>query len=303
MARTLALALAASFLARESVGSADACGGEDEVAGSFSLLQTANTARRAFAGTRALEAKDNASVAQFTQSLKDVRKLRMASAPDDEKVNNMVMTDMNGKLCGFCNDPLPERVDRVYSKRTDCGNSSIFEHLDSWFTPVVTYNKPGTNAWCELNEQEVCADALSNKDFLYQAKAVDYPRGVMYDPLYCNYNGWLAPELKALQHDFEGMKAKSEEVCNSEKYKHTGWNTSLTMFDFLVHFQPGYDRQYPTEEEAIFIGGWTCAMGTAGCDIAYCAYSFCDKGDGKFGMYEECDGWDPVKGMPVEGSA
>ena len=40
-------------------------------------------------------------------------------------------------------------------------------------------------------------------------------------------------------------------------------------------------------------------MGASGCDMTYCAYSFCELGNGKFGMYDECEGWDPVKGMPI----
>merc|ERR1719481_900012 len=121
---------------------------------------------------------------------------------------------MNGRHCSLCQAPLPERTDRNYSMRTDCGNHSIGDMtaqglLDVFYKPLITYSRAateeqtGTNAWCELNAQKVCADSLYNKDFLYQAKAVDYPKEMVYDPMYCHYNGWLAPEIRKLQHDFE----------------------------------------------------------------------------------------------------
>merc|ERR1719317_737795 len=94
-------------------------------------------------------------------------------------------------------------------------------------------------------------------------------------------------------HDFEGMKKKSEEMCQRRKYAHTKWNTSMTLFDMAMKYTPGKLRGWPTPEEAIFVGGWTCAMGASGCDMAYCAYSFCKKPNGVIGEYEECEGWDP----------
>ena len=33
-------------------------------------------------------------------------------------------------------------------------------------------------------------------------------------------------------------------------------------------------------------------------DIALCVYSYCITSDGSIGVYDECDGWDPVRGMP-----
>ena len=35
------------------------------------------------------------------------------------------------------------------------------------------------------------------------------------------------------------------------------------------------------------------------CDVGYCHYTYADLGNGDFGMYEEIDGWDKKKGMPV----
>jgi len=212
---------------------------------------------------------------------------------------------MNGNQCALCNAPLPERVDREYTMRTDCGNRSLFVHLDMFFAPIAGLNReatetqPETNAWCELNEQKMCADALFNRDFLYQAKAVDYPKEASYDPIYCLHNGWLEPEVVALQHDFDGMKKKAAETCRHPKYDFAKWNTTMTMLDFTLRYSPGILRGYPTEEEALFVGAWTCAMGSSGCDLAYCAYSFCKLPNNKIGKYDECPGWDPIKGMPI----
>jgi len=190
--------------------------------------------------------------------------------------------------------------------RTDCGNHSyLLEPLIAFTTPLIKFSRqasegqPETNAWCELNAQKVCADSLYNRDFLYQAKAVDYPRtGFVYDQWYCHYNGWINQEIRELSHDFDAMKKRAEEECQSEKYAHTGWNTTLTLGDMTAAYLPGLARGRPNKEEALLVGAWTCAMGSSGCDMAYCSYSFCDKGNGKFGVYDDCEGWDPVKGMP-----
>jgi len=220
-------------------------------------------------------------------------------------IQNGVLPDMNGNMCALCNAPFPERSDRKYKMRTDCGNHSMFRHPLMNFVPLISFKReatatrPETNAWCELNEQKMCADGIYNKDFLYQAKAVDYPPFANYDPYYCLHNGWLEPEIVALQHDFDGMKKKSEEMCQKPKYAFTKWNTTMTMLDFNQRFGPGVLRGWPTKEEALFVGGWTCAMGSSGCDMAYCAYSFCKKPDGSVGKYSECPGWHPVKGMPI----
>uniref|UniRef100_A0A7S2VM86 Uncharacterized protein n=1 Tax=Zooxanthella nutricula TaxID=1333877 RepID=A0A7S2VM86_9DINO len=212
---------------------------------------------------------------------------------------------MHGRPCAVCDPVLEERVDRQYTRRTDCGNHTVFGHDDMKLVPLISFKRaasdtePETNAWCETNVQTVCADSLWNRDFLYQAKTVDYRRDLQWDPHYCLFNGWLEPEVVALQHDFEGLKRKSEEVCQEEKYAFAKWNTTMTMSDMDEVFQPSMARGTPTPREAIFMGAWTCAMGSSGCDMAYCAYSFCKLPDGSLGKYDDCEGWDPVKGMPI----
>ena len=217
-----------------------------------------------------------------------------------------------GEECSLCGTPTADRIAPgvVYQKRTDCGSAKDTPGYKD--VPLITYSKKATatraatNAWCELNSQKVCADSVYNKDYLYQAKVVHYDPSMTFDPWYCYHNGWLEPKLIALTHDFEAMDKHQHDMCHSQKYLKYEWNTTLNLRKMEQVYSAGMNRepQYPTPEEATFLGAWNCAMGTAGCDISYCLYSFCVLkyeygGTPVFGMYDECEGWDPVKGMPI----
>eukprot|EP00413_Alexandrium_margalefii_P014442 CAMPEP_0204532138 /NCGR_PEP_ID=MMETSP0661-20131031/11561_1 /ASSEMBLY_ACC=CAM_ASM_000606 /TAXON_ID=109239 /ORGANISM="Alexandrium margalefi, Strain AMGDE01CS-322" /LENGTH=291 /DNA_ID=CAMNT_0051538357 /DNA_START=68 /DNA_END=943 /DNA_ORIENTATION=- len=217
--------------------------------------------------------------------------------------------DMNGRPCMLCQTPYPERSDRKYVQRTDCGNNTLLtKSKDPSFKeiPLITFSRPAgngrnaTTAWCELNFQKMCADGIYNRDFLFQAKSITYR--LNWDSTYCYLNGWLAPEFVALQHDFDGMNAKQKALCASPKYMQYGWNSTYNYHDFENAYDLGNYRGYPTYDEAIKVGAFQCAMGNAGCDISYCAYSYCDLGNGVIGRYSQCPGWDPVKGMPMPGT-
>jgi len=303
----------AATLPEDTCDSGDRC--------SMSLLQTGSGARRTAALAAPGEAVQAAGVAaapalggsfaELDLSEEEAQAVFLGQRHRNlDPIINGIWPDMNGHMCALCNAPMAERADREYKMRTDCGNHSLFRHpMKVMLTPLITFSReatatqPATNAWCELNSQKMCADALYNRDFLYQAKAVNYPRFLKYDPWYCFHNGWLEPEIVALQHDFEGMEKKSKEMCHSEKYAHTGWNTTMTVLDMSLKYSPGTLRGWPTKEEAIFVGAWTCAMGSSGCDMAYCAYSFCKLPNGELGSYDQCEGWDPKKGMPVPAAA
>jgi len=114
----------------------------------------------------------------------------------------------------------------------------------------------------------------------------------LHNSQYCRHNGWLDPKIVALQHDFDKLEAKAAEVCEALEPR-TNWRT-MTLNQMSAVYNRGLEREtgMPTEEEAVYVGAWTCAMGSAGCDIAYCAYSFCDKGNGEIGTYGECEGWE-----------
>lgn len=138
---------------------------------------------------------------------------------------------------------------------------------------------------------------MYNQDFLFWAKSFDVrdPERA-YMKWACVSNGWLTPEFLLLQHDYEATQAKSDELCASERYLQYGWNTTMTSWDAL--------RNYMSELGNASVAGaermeaYKCAMGSLGCDIALCVYSYCIMSDGSIGVYDECDGWDPVRGMP-----
>jgi len=218
-----------------------------------------------------------------------------------------VSLDEHGNRCFMCFNPqdtFPERCDRTYDIRHDCGNQSIFDHPELSQVPLIDFSIPandtykGTNAWCELNLQKVCADTLVNRDFLMMPKSMRIPPEETWDPEYCRLNGWLTPEFRALQHDFDGMQAATDELCNT-KYLKYGWNSTLTYDDLNANTTASINAGVPGLGEAEYTAAWNCAMGKLGCDVSYCVYTYCVKDNGKVGMYEECEGWDPVRGMPV----
>ena len=224
--------------------------------------------------------------------------------------------DTNMRLCSLCGVPSEERAPNgTFIQRTDCGNHSIFEHPDMAFRPLSSFMKEATeehnetNAWCEFNMEKGCADAVYNQDYMMFAKSIEllsmpllgYAQA-SFDQHYCYYNGWLEPEIKALQHDYHGMTAKGKEQCNSDHLVKLGSKGNMTLMDMWLHYYPHFPSMpgsRPSIADAQFIAAWTCAMGNSACDMAYCAYSFCVKEDGSLGAYSECPGWDPVKGMPV----
>lgn len=215
--------------------------------------------------------------------------------------------DHNGRMCRLCGKPLKSRLpeDAEYqSFRTDCG--SVTAPLVKFNTPLVNFQKntvPGreTNAFCELNMQKTCADAIANRDYMYYAKAVDVTgndKVQKYDGAYCLLNGWLEKEIVSLAHaqDFEGMKRVANHQCQT-KYAKYNWE-KITLTKMSAQYMPGLMlRGVPSKSEAEYLGAWNCAMGDAGCDMTYCAYTYCDKGDGTTAAYGECDTWGPLDGM------
>ena len=210
--------------------------------------------------------------------------------------------DMNGRLCALCETPSEERAPgNTFVQRSDCGNHSIFEHPDKAFLPLSSFRKEATeeqnetNAWCELNLEKGCADAVYNKDYLMFAKSVELSKVPIFgysvnsfDQHYCYYNGWLEPEIRALQHDYEGMTAKGKELCKSEHLVQLGANGNMTLMDMMMHYLPylpGTPISNPNIGAANFLAAWTCAMGSSACDMTYCAWvlvkelqlSYCNK--------------------------
>jgi len=208
--------------------------------------------------------------------------------------------DMNGRRCLGC-----EKVTEGYVQRSDCGEQNVFDHPENMHKPLRSFSRaagPGrnaSNAYCELNYGKTCADAQFNRDYLMLTKALKVNKSTAaYDHQMCLQNGWLSSEIRAVQHDFQKMSAKAEEFCTTpQRVKEAD---TLTLAQYLSRYLRSrpWANGAPTNVSMQWLGSWACAMGTAACDMAHCAYTFCSKENGDFGVREECDGWDPVKGMP-----
>jgi len=212
-----------------------------------------------------------------------------------------------------------------YVMRDDCGSSFGLDPEGSIPFAVYIYNTttsthsayPGyTNAWCETGSQQVAADTFANRDQLYQGKSVYtyQEHGFTYDFFYCKHNGFLSLSARqALAGSFEAAQAFARNFCSEKEAQFgkgfiEGITKSFMMANWLVGFER--DPMAPTKEEAQNLGAFLCAMGGSNGlkggqsdgslpDAGYCQYAYGDLGDGSFCMYEECNGWDPVHGMPV----
>lgn len=226
----------------------------------------------------------------------------------DETMSGLISMDHNGNLCMFCSKPLPQRVDKVYTEfRTDCGShssptgpskSDIMKPIVQLLKEVDSTRQSTTNGFCEFNFAKSCADAIANKDYSYWSKTLDLKHPSLqevadWNGRYCQLNGFLSNDVKSLQHNFDGMKAKARQFCNTKSL-----NYSIEKMSFLdVAGLTNYSA-LPTLEEAEILAAWSCGMGDVGCDMAMCAYSFCEDINGTVGLYDECQGWHPVHGMP-----
>lgn len=240
-----------------------------------------------------------------------VAKAPEASPADPGPPDGIVSLDHNGRVCMLCGRPLPERLGgKSYTRfRRDCGgrSSPTGPTAADLTVPAVQFARPGVgaeppmNGFCALNFAKSCADAVANEDYLYWPKSLDLASESMsanapWDARYCSLNGFLERDILALQHNFTGMQAKAHELCSMKYAKHG--IDKLTFLDMMSKSRYD-DKNAPTLEEAELLAAWNCAMGDLGCDMAMCAYSFCRKGRGSFGLYGECAGWDPVTGMPL----
>ena len=169
--------------------------------------------------------------------------------------------------------------------------------------------------------------ASSDRDWLFQAKSFNLTKGFTFDWAYCKHNGWLTPRNKALiRQGFEVVDAAAVDECaaiEADTLRLVGIglnNVTFRNYGPMNHEEkqkddahPGYGMNYTA---ARLTALWMCAMGGAngklngaGCDMAYCAYTYGDlHGDaqlmpgvnpnntrnGKMCMYEECVGWRPA---------
>lgn len=227
---------------------------------------------------------------------------------DDLEASGHLSWDHNGKLCMLCGKPLAERLgDKNYSRfRSDCGghsssNGPTDDGLELPAAELAGLGRDGgtrTDGFCELNFMKSCSDAIANEDYLYWAKGMDMLSGLgestRWDAQYCQLNGFLARDIVELQHNFTGLRSRARELCDTKYTKH---NIHTLTFQDMMSRSRYDDPAAPSLDDAEVLAAWNCAMGDLGCSMAMCAYSFCELPDGRFGVYGECPGWDPVQGM------
>lgn len=234
-----------------------------------------------------------------------------SESEDQYADDHVISLDHAGRVCMLCNKPLPDRIgSRHYAEfRTDCGSKSspTGPSAADMARPTIELWQRGSkadaaasNGFCELNFAKSCADAVANKDYLYWPKSLDLKHAslssnVPWNKRYCQLNGFLEQSVVMLQHNFTAMQQKALEQCNS---KYSRYGIEKLTFSDMLELSKHEDAETLSLEEAERMAAWNCAMGDLGCDMAMCAYSFCVQPSGKTGLYGECQGWDPVAGMP-----
>jgi len=233
-----------------------------------------------------------------------------ANATTVTQENGPISMDHNGHVCMLCDKPLPERTNKNYTEfRADCGGKSSRTGPTKASLSVAAVNlhekndagEVVSNGFCELNFAKSCVDAVANRDYLYWPKSINLnasasKANAAWDARYCALNGFLEHDVVSLQHDFDGLRIKGETLCKTKYSKH---NLEKLSFMDMMSAARYDDETAPKLEEAELLAAWNCAMGDLGCDLALCAYSFCKKGtSAEHGLYDECEGWDPVNGMP-----
>jgi len=188
----------------------------------------------------------------------------------------------------------------------------------SYAAPAANFNVDGWSGFCEMG-WSLCPDAIANKDYMYYAKG----NGPVYarvsgrsDRLYCGQNGFLKPEIARIVNNFTALQAKGEELCKT-KYSFydtipiTGMTDALnagiaanldgekSLSQILSELKTDPYTLVFNEKISNYVAAWNCALGDLSCDLAYCNYAYCEKGDGSYGTMEECEGWDKVYGMPA----
>jgi len=207
--------------------------------------------------------------------------------------------------------------------RDDCGNHSLDLDPETgeftgaiMSTNLIKFNQttdptifPGyTDADCETNSQKICADGMAARNYFFQTKAISVPHGYEYDFRYCKDNGWLSMEAKtASAAGYDATANFTRHFC-AERAKEFDFD-SISTNDFKASFFATHlsESGLPTPEQSRWISAWVCVTGGAGCDAVHCHYTYGDLGQPTaigedmldFCTYYECEGWDPIKGMPL----
>jgi hypothetical protein len=212
----------------------------------------------------------------------------------------------------------PQELDKFKSgpSTVTAFSQSALEQSSSAKTLVKNFNIEGWSGFCEMG-WSLCPDAKANKDYMWYAKGLGRHWAKKHsraDKYYCELNGWLKPDIVALVPNFEALQAKGKELCQTKYAKYVENATLADVLDPMLSRLGGKkgdtwlekvlgDASFSAsksdlEPYAIQAAARQCALGDLACDIAYCNYAYCEKGDDTIGVMKECKGWDKVHGMP-----
>lgn len=223
-----------------------------------------------------------------------------------------------------------------YGVGSGCGQKPSWDKEDNVvmkLMPAAAFHRAptdkdaGWNGFCQM-DWYACPDAVKNQDYYYYAKSLgpDWIESAgKIDVDYCGLNGWLKPEIARITHNFTALTEKAEELCTTKYSNPQFHGDKLTVFGgvaeaLLTGLPQALQQVQGRMKEAMttfsmdpmkrhislfdkkaagMAAAWNCALGSLGCDLAYCNYAYCELPDGSWGIGEQCPGWDKVKGMPA----
>eukprot|EP00747_Dinoflagellata_sp_TGD_P072250 gnl/TRDRNA2_/TRDRNA2_157400_c0_seq1.p1 gnl/TRDRNA2_/TRDRNA2_157400_c0~~gnl/TRDRNA2_/TRDRNA2_157400_c0_seq1.p1 ORF type:complete len:300 (+),score=26.62 gnl/TRDRNA2_/TRDRNA2_157400_c0_seq1:30-929(+) len=207
-----------------------------------------------------------------------------------------------------------------YSLDPDCGQAAS---ADAQLTSLLQQHRqpgiPTSTPWCELmsifmslfgNVSLGCTSERYNRDHIAYAKSLlrwsSNPRIARVDGQYCRMNGFLQAEAARLRNNFSALEARGKEYCRSEPILSHNWKRMSMLgilktftFDELEMALASLTDHEMTQELAEATAAFSCALGSLPCDMAYCSFTYCDRGDKTVGAHHECEGFDGIHGVPV----
>eukprot|EP00438_Fugacium_kawagutii_P000321 Skav210722 [mRNA] locus=scaffold849:168489:172155:+ [translate_table: standard] len=226
--------------------------------------------------------------------------------------------DVNGRRCFGCDAP----GGHGYLQRSDCGAQNVFDHPENLDKPLRSFSRaagPGqnaSNAYCELNYGKTCADAIFNEDYLMFTKALNLSKST------AGYDLQVCPEIRAVQHDFAQLTSKAQEFCSAPERQKDRWGwerlgagpgrrvhdvgrvpRAVSAPAALASRRLGVAAGRPVAGQLGALADPWGSWGWDGCPgkpVPWALQPATWPTEGSFGLREECDGWDAVKGMPVK---
>jgi hypothetical protein len=124
--------------------------------------------------------------------------------------------------------------------------------------------------------------------------------------------GWLDYNVRAkVKAGFAAVTEYVQTLCGQLATEVDFSTITLTSLNTQGSLGAARQPMQRTVPESRYVAAALCAQGGdfgtftgAGCDVANCQYTFGELPPAKYGnltfcMYQECEGWDPVHGMPL----